>query len=97
MMIITPTLAMTYYNPTLSGEDYVIGGMKWLGENGDHTEYVAGYQLRPLAIYTNMTRTCTYNRVSDCSRYLEIIKKIFTSCPSTQIEVCGAIQRNILV
>ena len=69
VMIITPTLATTYYIPTISGEDYMIDGMKWLGENGDHTEYVVGYQLRPLEIYTNMTWNSMFNPGKRCGNF----------------------------
>ena len=54
-MIISPTIASVYYKPTLSGEDYMIGGLKWLGENGDHSENVMGYGLRTVPVYTNMS------------------------------------------
>ncbi len=31
-VIITPTVATTYYLPKISGEDYINDGMKWLSE-----------------------------------------------------------------
>jgi hypothetical protein len=54
-VIIPPILATTYYLPTVAGEDYVINGMKWLGNTGDLREKVVGYGYRPVPIYTNMT------------------------------------------
>jgi hypothetical protein len=54
-VIIPPTLATTYYLPTISGEDYIINGMKWLGNNGDFNEKVVGYGYRTVPIYTNMS------------------------------------------
>jgi hypothetical protein len=54
-VIITPTLVTTYYLPKISGENYVIEGMQWLGNNGDSSEKVIGYGYRTVPIYTNMT------------------------------------------
>ena len=53
--IITPAIATTYYLPKIAGEDYVIDGMKWLGQNGNYHDSVVGYGYRPVPIYTNMT------------------------------------------
>jgi hypothetical protein len=54
-VIITPTLATTYYLPKISGEGYIVNGMKWLGETGNLHEKVVGYGYRMVPIYTNMT------------------------------------------
>jgi len=54
-VILTPALVTTYYLPRISGEDYVIGGMQWLGTNGDSSKEVIGYGYRTVPIYTNMT------------------------------------------
>jgi hypothetical protein len=54
-IILPPTLATTYYLPTISGEDYVINGMKWLGNTGDLHEKAVGYGYRMVPIYTNMS------------------------------------------
>ena len=54
-MIITPAIATTYYLPKIAGEDYVIDGMKWLGQIGNSHDSVAGYGYRTVPIYTNMT------------------------------------------
>lgn len=54
-MIVLPVVGNVYYMPTISGADYIIGGLTWLGDHGDHNEKVAGYSLRPIPIYTNMT------------------------------------------
>jgi hypothetical protein len=77
-MILVPTLAMTYYVPTLSGENYVIGGVKWLDANGDHSENVAGYNLRPLTMYSNMTTAeAALTSGSDSTRYLQDLRKFY--------------------
>ena len=54
-VIITPALVTTYYLPTISGDDHIIEGMQWLGNNGELSEKVSGYGLRTVPIYTNMT------------------------------------------
>jgi hypothetical protein len=54
VVIMTPALATTYYLPRISGEDYIIDGMQWLGENANATEKVIGYGYRTVPIYTNM-------------------------------------------
>jgi hypothetical protein len=54
-IIIPPTLATTYYLPTISGEDYIIEGMQWLGNTGDLHEKVIGYGYRFITTYTNMS------------------------------------------
>jgi len=54
-VIITPSIATTYYLPKIAGEDYVIDGMKWLGQTGDYHDSAVGYGYRPVPIYTNMT------------------------------------------
>ena len=68
-IVVTPVVGIIYYLPTISGEDYVIGGLKWLGDNGDHYEKVAGYSLRPVPIYTNMTDV-SYDLPSPTDRIL---------------------------
>jgi len=52
-IIITPTVATAYYLPKISGENYVIDGMKWVGGIGDDKEKVVGYGYRTVPIYTN--------------------------------------------
>ena len=54
-IIMPPTIATTYYLPTISGEDYIIEGMQWLGNTGDLHEKVIGYGYRFIPIYTNMS------------------------------------------
>jgi hypothetical protein len=54
-VILVPTLATTYYLPKIAGENYIIDGMKWLGQTGDATDKVVGYGYRTVPIYTNMT------------------------------------------
>jgi hypothetical protein len=54
-VIITPTVATTYYSPKIAGEDYINDGMKWLGNTGDWNAKVVGYGYRTVPIYTNMT------------------------------------------
>ena len=54
-VIMTPAFITTYYLPKISGEDYIIEGMQWLGSNGDFSEKVIGYGYRTVPIYANMT------------------------------------------
>lgn len=76
VIVITPTLASTYYKPTLSGEGYVIRGMEWLGGNGDPTELVSGYQQRPLGLYTNMSSPALQSGY-EMRRYLKLLRDIY--------------------
>jgi hypothetical protein len=84
VIIITPALTATYYNPKISGEDYVIGGLKWLGENGDQNERVVGYQLRPLALYANMSTPELQSGIV-MRHYLAFLKNIYFM-PGDQIQ-----------
>jgi hypothetical protein len=54
-VIITPVLFTAYYLPKSSGEDYIIEGMQWLGNNGVLSEKIIGYGYRMVPVYTNMT------------------------------------------
>lgn len=90
-IIITPTLTATYYNPKISGEDYVIGGLKWLGENGDNTERVVGYQLRPLSLYTNMSSP-ELQAGTETRKYLTSLKDIYFM-PDEQIKTVQNFQK----
>jgi len=54
-VIMTPTLITTYYLPKISGENYIIEGMQWLGNNGEISEKVIGYGYRTVPVFTNMT------------------------------------------
>jgi hypothetical protein len=55
VVIMTPAFVTTYYLPKISGENYIIEGMRWLGNNGDVSGAVIGYGYRTVPIYTNMT------------------------------------------
>lgn len=86
-IIITPILATTYYMPRISGEDYVIDGMKWLGNTGDLNEKVVGYGYRPVPIYTNMT-DAGYGVQSgyDTRNFVKLLKGIYFSSGGTDVE-----------
>ena len=86
-IIITPILATTYYMPRISGEDYVIDGMKWLGNTGDLHEKVVGYGYRPVPIYTNMT-DAGYSVQSgyDTRNFVKLLKGIYFSSGGTNVE-----------
>ena len=78
--IITPTLATTYYLPRIAGENYVINGMKWLGQTGDPTDKVAGYGYRTVPIYTNMTDSSYgLQSGSETRTYTKLLKGIYFS------------------
>jgi hypothetical protein len=51
--ILIPAIGNIYYNPQISGEDYIIKGMEWLGNFGSPNEKVVGYGYRTVPIYTN--------------------------------------------
>lgn len=86
-IIITPILATTYYMPRISGEDYVIDGMKWLGNTGDLNEKVVGYGYRPVPIYTNMT-DAGYGVQSgyETRTFVRLLKGIYFSSGGTNVE-----------
>lgn len=76
IIIITPILSTTYYLPIIAGEDYTINGMKWLGENGDHSHNVVGLGLRTVPIYTNMTTPETHTG-RDTTNFINLLKNIY--------------------
>ncbi len=85
-IIISPILGTAYYLPTIAGEDYVIGGMEWLGENGNHAEKVVGYTLRTVPIYTNMTdASYDLQMGSETTKFLNYLKNIYF-VPKDQIK-----------
>lgn len=94
-MIITPAIATTYYLPKIAGEDYVIDGMKWLGQIGNSHDSVAGYGYRPVPIYTNMT-DASYGLQSgtETRTFYNLLDGIYTSndtgIPDTFQSVYGA-------
>jgi hypothetical protein len=78
VIIITPSLATTYYDPAISGEDYVITGLKWLGENGDHSEKVVGWLLRPVGLYTQMPiGEHDLNSGTETKRFLKLLRDLY--------------------
>jgi hypothetical protein len=79
-VIITPVIATTYYLPKISGEDYIIDGMKWLGNTGDLDEKVAGWGYRTISVYTNMTDV-SYGLQNgwETRNYLTLLKGIYFS------------------
>jgi len=94
VIIITPTLATLYYLPTISGENYVIGGMKWLGENGDLNEKVVGYTLRTVPIYTNMVdATYSLKMGTETLQFLNFLRSIFF-LPGDQIKQVNDFRRS---
>ena len=79
-IIITPMVATNYYLPKISGEDYVIEGMKWLGETGDSGEKVVGYGYRTAPIFTNMTDAAySLQDGSESTQFLTLLKGIYIS------------------
>jgi hypothetical protein len=80
VIIITPTIATTYYLPRIAGEDYIINGMKWVGETGDFNAKVVGYGYRTIPIYTNMT-DASYGLTNgrEVTTYQGLLKSIYFS------------------
>lgn len=86
MMIITPILVTSYYLPIISGEDYAIEGLKWLGEKGDRTENVVGWGFRPVPVYTNMTAVDqVIESGTETKIFINFLRYIYF-IPSNQIE-----------
>jgi hypothetical protein len=85
-IIITPVIATTYYLPKISGEDYVIDGMKWLGDAGDLQAGVANYGYRTVAIYTDMTDV-SYGLQNgwETRTYLKLLKSIYFSTDMSSV------------
>lgn len=50
-IIITPIIANGYYQPSISGDDYIIEGMQWLSGTGKQNEKVVGYGYRTFPVY----------------------------------------------
>ena len=93
VIIITPTIGTTYYLPTLSGEDYVIDGLKWLGATGDQNEYVEGWLLRPVGFYTNMTSGAKGLRSgTETKTFLTLLRGIYFM-PGDQIQKVEDLQK----
>ena len=78
--IIIPTLATSYYLPKIAGEDYIIGGMKWLGQTSDNNDKVAGYGYKTVPIYTNMTdASYGLQSGSETRRFVRLLYGIYFS------------------
>jgi hypothetical protein len=86
-VIITPTVATTYYSPKIAGEDYINDGMKWLGNTGDLNEKVVGYGYRTVPIYTNMT-DASYGLMSgnEISSFTKLLKGIYFSSVGSDVD-----------
>jgi hypothetical protein len=86
-IIVPPTLATTYYLPKISGENYVVDGMKWLGENGENNEKVVGYGLKTVPIYTNMTDAgYGIQDGSEMTTFLMSLKGIYFSSSGNDVD-----------
>ena len=85
-IIITPVLMTTYYLPTIAGEDHIIEGMQWLGNNGELSEKVIGYGLRTVPVYTNMTDV-SYGIQSgfETRTFIGLLKGTFFSSGETSV------------
>lgn len=79
-VILIPTLATSYYLPKIAGEDYIIDGMKWLGQTGNENSKVAGYGYRTVPIYTNMTdASYALQSGSETRRFVRLLNGIYFS------------------
>jgi len=85
-IILTPALMTTYYLPTIAGEDHIIEGMQWLGNNGELSEKVIGYGLRTVPVYTNMT-DASYGIQSgfETRTFIGLLKGTFFSSGETSV------------
>jgi hypothetical protein len=86
-IIITPSIATTYYLPKIAGENYINEGMTWLGNTGDLNAKVIGYGYRTIPIYTNMTDV-SYGLSSgeETRTFLKLLKGIYTSSFENNVE-----------
>jgi hypothetical protein len=86
-VIITPTVATTYYNPKIAGDDYINDGMKWLGNTGNSYEKVVGYGYRTVPIYTNMT-DASYGLMSgnELRTFIRLLKGIYFSSVGNNVD-----------
>jgi len=86
-VIITATLATTYYLPKISGEDYIIGGMQWMGNYGEQTDKVVGFGYRQVPIYTNMS-DATYGLENgyETRTFMNLLSDTFFSGSTTSVD-----------
>jgi hypothetical protein len=86
-IIITPTMATSYYLPKISGEDYIIKGMEWLGGTGGVQEKVAGYGYRTVPIYTNkIDASYGIQNGYDLTTFIKLLKGTFFSSDKNNVE-----------
>ncbi|KQC04052.1 MAG: hypothetical protein APR53_00210 [Methanoculleus sp. SDB] len=50
--MVIPVVGNSYYNPQITGEDYIINGMQWLSTIGAPEEKVVGYGYRTVRLFT---------------------------------------------
>lgn len=86
-IIITPTIATVYYLPKISGEDYIIEGMQWLGGTGNVNEKVAGYGYRTVPIYTNkIDATYGIQNGYELRTFIALLKGVYFSVVETNVK-----------
>lgn len=79
-VIIVPCIATTYYLPKISGEDYIITGMQWLGDNSKAGEKAVGYGYRTVPIYTNLSDSAySLQSGSETRMFARMLKGIYFS------------------
>jgi hypothetical protein len=52
-IIVVPAIGNSYYQPKISGDDYIINGMEWLSHVGSPHEKVVGYGYRMVSTFTD--------------------------------------------
>jgi len=74
--IIIPAIGNCYYQPKVSGDDYVVDGMKWLSGIGRSNEGVVGYGLRMTPIFTQKDTVYSLSAGTETRNYRDLLRNI---------------------
>ncbi|MCC7564973.1 MAG: hypothetical protein KO206_01665 [Methanomicrobiaceae archaeon] len=75
--VVIPAIGNSYYQPRISGDDYVVDGMTWLSDIGSPQEGVAGFGLRTTPIFTQKKTAYDLSSGSDVRNYRTLLRNIF--------------------
>lgn len=77
-MMVIPIIGNIYYQPTLSGSDYLTEGMRWLSSVGNSNEGCTGYGYKMIDTYTD--KIDTFQGVmsgTETTSFLQNLRSIF--------------------
>ncbi|MDG6250038.1 hypothetical protein, partial [Methanocalculus sp.] len=77
--IVVPALGTSYYQPEISGDDYIVDGMTWLSNIGSSYEGVSGYGLRTTPIFTGKKDIYHLSYGDELKRYQKSLRDLFYS------------------